>query len=60
MNHSRYLENQQTDRNAGKKSVGLSAHWSDLRRHGQPDALASKARDYILEMLKQDTQVSGR
>lgn len=61
MNYSRYLDNQQTaPKVTAKQSLAMSAHWTDLRRHGQADALASKARDYILEMLKQDTQVSGR
>lgn len=34
--------------------VGPAAHWSRLRRHATPDALADKARNYILEMLSKD------
>lgn len=39
---------------SAKPAVGPSAHWSHLRRHGQADVLASKARDYIQAMLRQD------
>lgn len=40
--------------------VGPSAHWSHIRSHAKSEVLASKARNYILEMLQQDRKSPPR
>lgn len=34
--------------------IGLHSHWGQIRRHASCDALAVKAKDYILQMLQQE------
>ena len=53
-----YTTSNPTVTNDGNSSVpttiGLHSHWGQIRRHAPCDALALKAKDYILQMLQQD------
>ncbi len=50
------FRDQRDEPKEGSKGIGYASHWSSIRRHGQADVLANKARDYIQALLAADNR----